>query len=81
MKKFKKLVAAAPVNLVGWAREELKEYADEVIFYSEQPRDDGELAERIQDADAVLVGFATQMGGGGGGVGGFQGETRQGENI
>ena len=62
MKKFKKLVAAAPVNLVGWAREELKEYADEVIFYSEQPRDDGELAERIQDADAVLVGFATQMG-------------------
>ena len=62
MKKFKKNVAAAPVNLVGWAREELKEYADEVIFYSEQPKDDGELAERIQDADAVLVGFATQMG-------------------
>ena len=28
MDKFKKLVAAAPVNLVGWAREELKEYAD-----------------------------------------------------
>ena len=26
MKKFKKLVAAAPVNLVGWAREELKEF-------------------------------------------------------
>lgn len=42
MKKFKKLVAAAPVNLVGWAREELKEYADEVIFYSEQPKDDGD---------------------------------------
>lgn len=62
MRKFKKLVAAAPVNLVGWAREELKEYADEVVFYKEQPKDDEELSERIKDADAVLVGFATQMG-------------------
>lgn len=61
MKKFKKLVAAAPVNLVGWAREELKEYADEVVFYQEHPRDDEELTDRIKDADAVLVGFATQM--------------------
>ena len=34
MKKFKKLVAAAPVNLVGWAREELKEYAKEVVLYT-----------------------------------------------
>lgn len=62
MERFKKLVAAAPVNLVGWAREELKEYADEVVFYPEHPKDDKELVERIKDADAVLVGFATQMG-------------------
>lgn len=62
MKRFKKLVAAAPVNLVGWARDELKEYADEVVFYPEQPKDNEELLERVQDADAVLVGFATQMG-------------------
>lgn len=62
MKRFKKLVAAAPVNLVGWAREELKEYAEEVLFYSEPPEDDGELIERIKDADAVLVGFSTQVG-------------------
>lgn len=62
MKKFKKLVAAAPVNLVGWAREELKEYAQEVVFYEEYPKDDEELIARIEDADAVLVGFATQMG-------------------
>lgn len=59
MKKFKKLVAVAPVNLVGWAREELKEYADEVVFYEEQPKDNAEIIERIQDADAVLVGFTT----------------------
>lgn len=62
MRKFKKLVAAAPVNLVGWAREELKEYADEVVFYEEAPADGQELIERIKGADAVLVGFATQMG-------------------
>ena len=62
MKKFKKLVAAAPVNLVGWAREELKEYAKEVVLYTEPPKDDSELIERIKDADAVLVGFATWMG-------------------
>lgn len=62
MKKFKKLVAAAPVNLVGWAREELNEYANEVIFYQEQPKDDRELTDRIKDADAVLVGFTTQIG-------------------
>ncbi len=62
MKKFNKLVAAAPVNLVGWAREELKEYADKVIFYSEEPKDEDDFADRIKDADAVLVGFATRMG-------------------
>lgn len=62
MKKFKKLVAIAPVNLVGWAREELKEYAKEVIFYQDLPKDDTEIIERIQDADAVLVGFSTVLG-------------------
>lgn len=59
MKKFKKLVAVAPVNLVDWAREELKSYAGEVVFYEEQPEDKEEIVKRIQDADAVLVGFST----------------------
>lgn len=62
MKKFKKLVAAAPVNLVEWAREELKDYAKEVVFYSDAPKNEEEIIERIQDADAVLVGFSTQLG-------------------
>lgn len=62
MKKFEKLAAVAPVNLVGWAREELKEYAKEVIFYDTLPKDDAELIERIGDADAALVGFSTVIG-------------------
>lgn len=62
MKKFEKLAAIAPVNLVGRAREELKEYAEEVVFYDTLPRDEEEVAERIGDADAVLVGFSTVIG-------------------
>lgn len=61
MKRFKKLVAAAPVNLVDWAWEELKEYAEEVTAYSTLPKDKEEIIERIKDADAVLVGFATVL--------------------
>ena len=37
MGKFKKIVAVAPVNLVPWAREELKEYAEETVFYDTPP--------------------------------------------
>lgn len=62
MKKFEKMVAVAPVNLVDWAREELKEYAKEVVFYDTLPENEDEIAERIQDADAVLVGFSTVIG-------------------
>lgn len=62
MKKLGKIVAAGPVNLVPWAREELKEYADEVIFYADEPQDEEELARRIADADGVLVGFSTALG-------------------
>lgn len=62
MGKFRKIVAAGPVNLVPWAREELKEYADETVFYEEQPQDEEELVKRIGDADGVLVGFSTVLG-------------------
>ena len=62
MKKFEKLVIVAPVNLVGYAREELKEYADNVVYYDTYPEDDAQIIERIQDADAVLVGYSTNIG-------------------
>ena len=35
MKKFKKIVAIDPVSIIDSGREELKNYADEVIFYSD----------------------------------------------
>ena len=62
MKKFEKMVVVAPVNLVDWAREELKEYASEVVIYDTHPENDEEIVERIKDADAVLVGFSTIIG-------------------
>lgn len=62
MKKLKKIVAAGPVNLVPWAREELREYADETVFYEDEPKSTDELVRRIKDADGVLVGFSTVLG-------------------
>ncbi len=62
MGKFKKIVAVAPVNLVPWAREELKEYAEETVFYDTPPKDDEEILERIGDADAALIGISSSIG-------------------
>lgn len=62
MDKFRKIVAVAPVNLVEWAKKELEEYAGEVVLYTDEPENDEQAAERIKDADAVLVGFSTPLG-------------------
>ena len=47
MKKFKKIVAVDPVSIIDSGREELKNYADEVIFHSDYPKDDTEIIDRI----------------------------------
>lgn len=62
MKKLKKIVAVAPVNLVPWAREELKEYADETVFFDTLPESWEETAKRIGDADAALIGISSSIG-------------------
>lgn len=61
MKKFKKIVAIDPVSIIDSGREELKNYADEVIFYSDYPKDDTEIINRIGNADGVLVSYATRI--------------------
>ena len=61
MKKFKKIVAVDPVSIIDSGREELKNYADEIVFYSDYPKDDTEIINRIDNADGVLVSYATRI--------------------
>ncbi|MFR1832183.1 MAG: NAD(P)-dependent oxidoreductase [Lachnospiraceae bacterium] len=63
MKKFKKLVAIEPVNLVPEAEMALFQYAEEVVLYSDIPADEKEIIKRIGDADGVLVSYTSQISG------------------
>ncbi len=58
---FKKITAIEPVSLIPAAREELKQYAGEVILYDDIPNDDEEILRRIADADGVLVSYTSQI--------------------
>lgn len=59
---FEKLAVIEPVNLTPAAKEELKQYAKQVVLYDDIPADDAEIARRIGDADAVLVSYTSQVG-------------------
>lgn len=59
MKKFQKLVAIEPINITDNNKEMLKDYANEVILYSDMPKDDDEIIHRIADSDCVLVSYTT----------------------
>jgi phosphoglycerate dehydrogenase-like enzyme len=58
---FNKLVAIEPVSLVPEAEKALHQYAREVVLYRDIPADEDELLRRIDDADAVLVSYTTQI--------------------
>lgn len=58
---FQKLVAIEPVSLVEEAEKKLYDYAREVILYQDIPKDDEEILNRIQDADAVLVSYTSRI--------------------
>lgn len=58
---FEKLVAIEPVSLVPEAERELYRYARQVVLYPDIPKDDGEIAARIADADAVLLSYTSRL--------------------
>lgn len=58
---FSKLVAIEPVSLVPEAEQELRQYAEEVILCPDIPESDGEIAQRIGDADAVLLSYTSRL--------------------
>ncbi len=60
---FEKLVGIEKLNLLPWAKEELKKYAKEVILYEDIPKDDEEILNRISEADGVLVSYTTKISG------------------
>lgn len=59
---FKKLVAIEPLNLIPLAEKELHSFAEEVVIYRDVPSSSDEMAERIGDADAVLLSYTSTLG-------------------
>lgn len=58
---FQKLVAIEPVSLIPSAEQALNKYAKEVILFQDIPSDDNEIAQRIGNADAVLLSYTSQI--------------------
>ncbi len=58
---FKKLVAIEPISLIDSAKEEIRKYAKEVIFYDTIPTSDDEIIKRIGDSDGVLVSYTSKI--------------------
>lgn len=58
---FQKLVAIEPISLIPSAEQALNKYAKEVILFQDIPSDDNEIAQRIGNADAVLLSYTSQI--------------------
>jgi len=58
---FKKLVAIEPVSLIPSAEKKLYSFAEEVVMYNDIPADDNEIVNRINNADAVLLSYTSQI--------------------
>ncbi len=61
MTKFKKIVAIEPVSLIPEAEEKLKTLAEEVVMYDDVPQDNDVIAQRIGDADGVLLSYTSRL--------------------
>lgn len=61
MNKFNKIVAIEPVSLIPEYEEKLKALADEVVMYGDIPTDDYVIANRIGDADCVLLSYTSRL--------------------
>jgi lactate dehydrogenase-like 2-hydroxyacid dehydrogenase len=61
MNKFNKIVAIEPVSLIPEYEEKLKTLADEVVMHGDIPTDDDVIANRIGDADCVLLSYTSRL--------------------
>lgn len=58
---FKKLVGIEPLDLIPSAEKQLHDFAEEVILFRDIPANAREIAERIGDADAVLLSYTSTL--------------------
>ena len=58
---FDKLVAIEPVSLIYSAEKALHSFAKEVVQYNDIPADDNDVANRIGNADAVLLSYTSRI--------------------
>lgn len=57
------MVAIEPISMLPEGKEQLKDYAEEVVLYQDMPDSDEEIVRRIGDADAMLVSYTTSVSG------------------
>lgn len=61
--KFNRIVSVDHTKLTSRARKELQEYSrEEIKIYTDVPESEEEIIRRIEDAEAVLVSWRTQLG-------------------
>lgn len=58
---FKKLVVIEPINMLDIHIKELNKVAENVIMFDNIPKNDDEIIERINDADAVLLSYTSSI--------------------
>lgn len=58
---FDKIVAIEPIGFVPEAEKELEQYAGEIVYYKDIPKDDEEILRRIGDADGVLLSYTSKI--------------------
>jgi lactate dehydrogenase-like 2-hydroxyacid dehydrogenase len=56
---FRKIVGVDNTGLEPWAKKEIAQFSEEVVFYEEDPIDVAELISRAKEADALLVSWRT----------------------
>ena len=55
MKKFRKIVAIEPVNMLPFGEEKFRTHCEELILFNDIPSSSDEVIRRIGDADCLLV--------------------------
>lgn len=59
MMKFNKIVLVDNTGLIDEAKENLKNYANEVVYFEASTKDDNKIIEKIGDAECLLVSWDT----------------------